>query len=93
MSNILSITYEDAVPVTPSDSTNDPSGPFAGFYVGIAGDVKVRTSRGRDVVFPACNAGTIYTCAILRVWSTGSAHPTSILGVIAMPFKGKPVSP
>ena len=86
MSNIMSITYEDAIAVTPSDTVADPSGPFAGFYVGVAGDVTVTTIRGTKALFKSCQAGVTYTQAIQRVWSTGTTA-TNILGQVAMPYK------
>lgn len=73
--------------VTPSDATNDPAGPFAGFFVGGAGAVKVHTVRGRDVVLTGCLAGTVYEVAITRVWSTGTTA-TNVLGLVAVPFRG-----
>lgn len=83
-SDIRSVTYDGAVAVTASDTVNDPAGPFAGFYVGAAGDVKVHTSRGQDVLFKACNAGVVYTVSIKRVWSTGTVgNGALVLGMQA----------
>lgn len=88
-SDIKSVTYDDAVPVTASDTTNDPAGPFAGFYVPAAGSYKVRTMRNRDVTFTSLSAGVIVPCAILRVWSTGTqGNGANVLGMIAPPYKG-----
>lgn len=79
---INSVTFEDAVAVTTSDGTNDPAGPFSGFYVGTSapGDVKVRTERGNDVVFKNVIQGTVYNIRILRVWTTGTTA-SNILGL------------
>lgn len=82
-SDIRSITYDGAEAITASDTVNDPAGPFAGFYVGTAGDVKVHTSRGQDVVLKNCNAGVVYTISIKRVWSTGTGSPSTMLGLQA----------
>lgn len=85
---IEKITYENAVAVTPSDFTDDPAGPFAAFYVGTTGNVKVRTFRGNDVVFKNVPQGTTIRVAIKRVWSTGSGTPADVVGLTAMPYKG-----
>ena len=86
MSTIAAITYEDAIAVTPSDTVADPSGPFAGFYVGAAGTVKLTTIRGTTATLLNCQAGIIYPIAFSRIWSSVTGA-TSILGMVAMPYK------
>jgi hypothetical protein len=86
MSNIQAITYEDAITVTASDTVDDPKGPFAGFYTGTGGDIKVTTIRGTAQVFKGTVAGVVITCAIKRVWSSVTAA-TSVLGMVALPYK------
>lgn len=86
MSNILAITYDGAVSPTQSDGTNDPAGPFAGFYTGSGGNIKVTTIKNQDVTFASAAAGVVMTVAILRVWSTGTVA-TGVLGMQALPFK------
>lgn len=85
-SNIMAITYEDAIAVTASDTVADPSGPFAGFYVGVAGTVKLTTVRGTAATFLNCQAGVVYTVACSRIWSSVTTA-TNILGMVAMPYK------
>lgn len=87
MSNIFASTFDGAVSPTLSDTVNDPLGPFAGLYVGGAGDVKVRTVRGQDVTFKAVPGGTILYVQVLRVWSTGTGGSTNILGLQAYAIK------
>lgn len=88
MSNIMAITYEDAIAVTPSDSTDDPAGPFAGFFIGgTAGAVVFLTDRGKAATISP-GAGVIVPIATRRIYSSGTTA-TNIYGVIAMPFKGK----
>jgi hypothetical protein len=86
MSNILAITYEDAVAITASDATADPAGPFAGIYTGSGGDIKI-TTRSGAVVLKSTPAGVIMPLWCSRVWSTGTAA-TNVLGMLALPFKG-----
>jgi len=86
MSNIQAITYEGGAAVTVSDTFADPAGPFAGFFVGVAGAVVIQTIRGDKLTLAACNAGVVYTIAITRVWSTGT-NASSIVGLIALPYK------
>jgi hypothetical protein len=59
---------------------DDPAGPFAGFYTGSGGDIKVRTIRGQDRTFHGTVAGVVITCAILRVWSSVTAA-TNVMGM------------
>lgn len=88
MSNILAITYDDAIAVTPSDTVDDPNGPFAGFFIGgTAGSVAFLTNRGHAATITP-GAGVIVPIAIRRILSGGTSA-TNIYGVIAMPFKGK----
>ena len=76
------LDYEDAIACTPDDAAADPHGPFAGFYVGVSGSVKVTTLRGHAVVFQNCIAGKIYPVVITRVWSTGTVgNGAAVLGL------------
>lgn len=86
MSNILSITYDDAIAVTQSDSVDDPAGPFAGFHSGSGGTVKVTTIRGTTATITNIPAGVIYTLSIKRVWS-GTTTASGVLGMVANPIK------
>lgn len=88
MSSILAITYDDVIAVTPSDTVDDPNGPFAGFYIsGTAGTVTFLTVRGHaGIISPG--AGVIVPFAIRRIYSSGTSA-TGVYGCIAMPFKGK----
>ena len=62
MSNILAITYESAIATTPSDTVNDPAGPFAGLYIGVAGTYVVTTIRGTKATFVGLSAGSHPAC-------------------------------
>lgn len=68
----------DAVAVTPSDTTEGLG--LVGFYVGVAGDVKVTTEKGTDVVFKACPAGLHIYLAVSKVFATGTTA-TDIVGL------------
>lgn len=90
MSNILAITYDQAVTVTKSDSTDDPKGPFAGLFVGVAGTLKFTTMNGVDVSTTVV-AGQTVPIVVKRVWSTGTA--STVYGLITPPFRaGTPSS-
>lgn len=70
-SDIRAVTYDDAVAVTPSDTVNDPKGPFSALEATTAdGTCKVTTLRGTDVTVYLLR-GKILTLAVSRVWSTG----------------------
>jgi hypothetical protein len=77
---VQAVTADGAVAVTKSDATNDPSGPFVGFYVGGSGDVKVTTLRGQNITLPAVQGGMVIHLAILRVWNS----TTSATGIIGL---------
>ncbi len=91
MSGVVVIAYEGGNLVTASDSVDDPKGPFAGFFVGVSGDVKVHTIQGQDLTFKNCVAGTIYPIVITRVWSTGSGTgvAAACIGLRQLPWKGQ----
>ena len=61
----------DAAAVTPSD-TNNLATPSV-IWVGTAGNVKVTTAQGSDVVFTAVPGGTVLPVQVIRVWATGTA--------------------
>ena len=89
-SDIKAVTYESAIAVTASDTTDDPNGPFAGLYVGGqtgAQTLKVTTLRGTTVTFASPALGTVIPIAVRRVWSTGTTV-TNVLGLLAVPYKG-----
>ena len=85
---ISNITYEGAVAPTPSDTVNDPHGPFAAIYVGSGGNIQVTTLRGQTALFVAVPTGTTLRIACLRVWSS-NLGAGSLLGLQAMPYPGK----
>ncbi len=87
MSSILAVTYSKAFAVTASDTTNDPHGPFAGLYIGGAGNVQLITVDGTPATFNGLAAGVILPVATLRVMSS-STTATGILGLGALPWKG-----
>jgi hypothetical protein len=89
VSSILAITYDSGAAITASDTTADPAGPFAGIFTGSGGTIKLTTIRGQTLTFVSLPAGVILPVATQRVWSTTTAA-TSVLGMLAMPFKGTP---
>lgn len=84
MSSILAITYDGAVPVSPSNTTNDPAGPFAGLLVTAAGTLVFIDMRGNTVTLAVTLVGQIIPIACKRV-NTGSPV---VYGLYAPPFKG-----
>ena len=88
MSDIRSVTYEDAVVPTLSDSVADPLGPFAGFYCANSGNVKIQTMYGSSPTFVNVLAGVIYPVQFTRIWSTGTTASTNILALTSVPLRG-----
>jgi hypothetical protein len=41
-------------------------------WIGVAGNVKVTTAQGSDVVFTSVPGGTVLPVQVLRVWATGT---------------------
>lgn len=79
MSDIRAVSYAGGYTTTPSDSTNDPSGPFAAFEAtDSAGIVKVTCVDG-SVVSVYCLRGVPKTLEVLRIWSTGTS-PSTVIG-------------
>jgi hypothetical protein len=72
----------DVVPVTKSDTTPDPNGPFRGFYITAAGTLKITTAAGNARTFASGElaAGVLHPIRITRVWSTGTA--ATVWGVV-----------
>ena len=70
---------EDAVAVTPSDST-DLGKDVRGLYIGGAGDVAVFTRSGNTVTFVAVPVGSILPISVSKVLSTG----TSASNIVAL---------
>jgi hypothetical protein len=60
----------DAAAVTLSDTVNfaEPSV----VWIGTAGNVKVTTAQGSDVVFTSVPGGTVLPVQVIRVWATGT---------------------
>ena len=78
--------YRAAI-VTPSDTVNisTPSSVAVTatngcvLYIGVAGDLKVTTAGGDDIVFKNVAAG-FFPIQVIRVWATGTAA-TDIIGI------------
>lgn len=85
MSDPRAISYEDAIAITPSDTTTFAK-PYAGFICGVAGNVQITTMRNRQAIIP-CNAGVVYTFPFLQMWATNTTA-TGILAVSAQPYMG-----
>ena len=80
---------QDLKDVAASNTVNDTNGPFRALIVGVAGDVKVTTLRGSDVVYPALVAGVIHPICCKRVWVTG----TTATGIKGVPVNDHVVAP
>lgn len=69
----------DASPLTQSDATADPAGPFRSLFVGGTGAIKLTTYDGTTVTFTGVPAGFFHV-AVSRVWTTGTTA-TNLLGL------------
>jgi hypothetical protein len=85
MSDILAVTYEDAVAVTVG-STNDAKGPFAALQATTAaGTCTVVTLRGTTTTI-YLPLGVVIPIAVRRVSSLGGA--SGVIGLLGSPFNG-----
>jgi hypothetical protein len=86
MSDVGAITYGYCTPVTPSDSVDDPSGPFAGLLVGTAGNLVVYPLGGPQGVgtgFPitiAVVSGQYILFPVRRVGAT--SNTATVFGLV-----------
>jgi hypothetical protein len=87
MSDIMAVTYEDAVAVTVGPVGNkDANGPFAALQATTAaGTVSVMTARGRTTTI-YLPLGIIVPLAVKAVISLGTA--TGVVGFLANPYTG-----
>ena len=69
--NINDITATDAALVTRSDSADLPRSSLS-LYIGGAGNVRVTTVQGTDIVFTAVPVGTVLPIQARRVWLTNT---------------------
>jgi len=70
----------NAFAVTPSDSVDDPNGPFTELVVGVAGNLTVVTLGGSTVTYAAV-AGQRIQVRVRRVKSTGLTA-TGVVGQV-----------
>lgn len=72
------------VAVTPSDTVDDPNGPFTSLWVGAAGAVVIFPHAGGSYTLPGVLAGTMLNgLRVRRVGSTGTtvtSPATNIVG-------------
>jgi hypothetical protein len=90
MSDIGSVTYQDAVAVTKSDSQDDVSGPFAGLLCTATGNVVFVTPSNNTITLNSLAANAIVPIACKRVNSTNTT--ATVAGLLALPFK-RPLNP
>ena len=82
--NLWASTYDYASAVTPSDSTDDPAGPFAGLYVSTSGNVVLYNRNGVPSAQPltlAVIAGQYIRWPVRRVGSTGTT--ATVFGLVS----------
>jgi hypothetical protein len=84
MSNLWATTYDYAVAVTKSDSTDDPAGPFSGLYVSVSGNVVLYCRNGPQSAQPitvAVVAGDYIRWPVRRVGSTSTT--ATVFGLVS----------
>ena len=81
------IVYEfgRAAVVTPSNTADIPSisggtNQYCSIYIGVTGDVTVRTEGGDDVLFKNAQAGSVLPIKVIRVFAAG----TSATNIVAL---------
>lgn len=73
---------DDIVAVTKHDSTDDPNGPFRGFYIlGATGILRIETENGSDRTIPSGLAvGVLHPIRVRRVYNS-TTTATDVWGV------------
>jgi hypothetical protein len=70
----------DAFAITPNDGV-DLAIPTRAIYIGGAGNIRVMTEEGHDVVFTAIAVGIVHPLRVTRVFATNTTA-TLILGLL-----------
>lgn len=76
----LSDPWQKAFVVTPADADFASSVMARALWVGGAGNVRVTTVQGDDVLFSGVAAGTVLPVSVKRVWSTNTTATLLIAG-------------
>jgi hypothetical protein len=80
---IVPIAYDGAKATTPSDSHNDPAGPFNGLLVWVAGTVSFVDASGNvSGTSGTIAAGTEIRVKVVRVNQTGTS--ATVLGLMGV---------
>lgn len=79
-SNFFDAPAQKFISITPSNSTDDASGPFRAVYVGVSGDLKINDMFDNAITLVGLTGGLIHPICCKRIYSTGTTA-TSILGV------------
>ncbi|MCM3444387.1 spike base protein, RCAP_Rcc01079 family [Metabacillus halosaccharovorans] len=79
-SQVVYSSVNDAITVTPSDSSNLSKGISKGFYLGASGNVKVDLASGTTITLNSLAAGVIHPIAVKKVHATG----TTATGIVAV---------
>jgi hypothetical protein len=87
MSDIRAFAFEGGLAITPSNTANDPAGPFAALWIGTAGNATIVDSRGNVTTYTNLPAGFLLPLQCVRVNSTGLTAG-SIVGLRANPVGG-----
>lgn len=73
MSTLEKVSYDKAALVTPSDVADLITvQPALSLWVGGAGNVRVTTVRGDDILFSGVPAGTLLPIQVTRVFATNT---------------------
>lgn len=73
---VVTPSNTETIPSVSGGETNDGNC----LYIGVTGDVKVKTIGGDEVVFKAVPAGTILQVKVIQVFATGTTA-TNILAL------------
>ena len=77
--NLEKLNARDAFLITPADS--DLARSALALYIGGAGNVRVTTLAGTDILFSGLTAGSYLNVQVKRVWSTNTTA-TLIAGLV-----------
>jgi hypothetical protein len=70
----------DAQAVVTNDLTALPNGACVALYIGVAGNVKIKTAQNTDITFVGLAAGSLLPVRVKQVFATG----TTATNIIAL---------
>lgn len=83
MSDLRAVTYDYIVPVTTSDTVDDPAGNFTGLLVGVSGNVVFWCIGGPSASMPITIAVVAGQCICVPCKRVGASTSATVYGLVS----------